>query len=94
MTDSSSADVSQPVEPGKPFTPQRRHLMWAAAVVVGLFLLLLGHNLFVDVPLIISKKTTYITEPLTPDGTRVDYLRDGTVEISPEMQKPTITATA
>ena len=46
-------------------------IMWVVALV-GAFVV--WYNGFREVPLRISPETTYITEPLTADGKRVDYL--------------------
>ena len=43
--------------------------------------------LFRDTPLEISKETTYITEPLTADGKRVDYFRALELELYPPTMK-------
>lgn len=43
--------------------------------------------LFRDTPLEISKETTLITEPLTADGTRVDYFRAIELELYPPNMK-------
>ena len=46
-------------------------IMWVSALV---FMFLFWYNGLRSVPLKISPETTYITEPLTADGKRVDYL--------------------
>ena len=56
---------------------RRRRVRFAVAAACLSFVLLLvavvALNLFYSLPLRISKETTYIIEPLTPDGKRVDY---------------------
>lgn len=57
--------------------PKRRSIalyVWLGLCVLMLIAFLTMY-LFTDSSLHISPETTYITEPLTPDGTRVDYLR-------------------
>ena len=44
-----------------------------ALVLIAILLVFLYANLLYTPPLRISRETTYITEPLTSDGTRVDY---------------------
>ena len=66
-----------------PIDVQVQHPHWLLRLLcrpisigILLFAILLGFlyaNLFWSPPLRISKETTYITEPLTSDGTRVDY---------------------
>jgi hypothetical protein len=71
---SPSHSATPPVD--VPELPQRRPWRWILAltfVVIALGLGGLAINLFTDVPLTISKETTYITEPLTADGKWVDY---------------------
>jgi hypothetical protein len=67
--------ASQP-DDSKPWLSRRR--FWTVLVGGGLTLLLvLAAAVYItyvsDVPLVISRETTYLTEPLTADGTRVDY---------------------
>ncbi|MEZ6056430.1 MAG: DUF1559 domain-containing protein [Planctomycetaceae bacterium] len=55
------------------FQPQRRHFVWTGVLLLFVFLGCWGVNLLTDVPLVVSKETTFITSPLTPDGKYVDY---------------------
>jgi hypothetical protein len=72
--------MSAPEQPmtaaGEADPPQRRPWRWILALTIAVVALAttgLALNLFTDVPLTISQETTYITEPLTPDGQWVDY---------------------
>lgn len=66
-----------PSIPSIPGVARRRFWRWLG---IGLLLLLVVAGVMVhvfyirDVPLKVSTETTYITEPLTADGQRVDYL--------------------
>lgn len=66
---------------------RRRQVVCIVALLV-LFALLLSvvgyFCLFCSVPLEISKETTYLTEPLTPDGKKVDYLAAWEKEMYPD----------
>jgi len=66
--------VNAPTPTAQPRKLSRRFWVWTGIFSVAFVLLVTALcNLFLDVPLRISKETTYITEPLTADGTRVDY---------------------
>ena len=57
----------------------------ALLVLFALLLTVVGYFcLFCSVPLEISKETTYLTEPLTPDGKKVDYLAAWEKETYPD----------
>ncbi len=56
--------------------PKKRWLkrvFYAVLLVCVLFLFYVPTMLFTDIPPRISKETTYLTEPLTADGKRIDY---------------------
>ncbi len=60
----------------KSWLTKQRFWAWLVVFVIGLvfvFSVLFYFGYVLDVPLEISPETTYITEPLTADGTRVDY---------------------
>ncbi len=67
----------RPVEGSVEHGSQRRRQLGCIAAGLGLLVVLLMVTVYLcvfrSVPLRISKETTYITEPLTPDGKRVDY---------------------
>ena len=71
---------------------KRRKSLWRMLLIYGSVLLVMAGvmvwaSLFRSVPLKISKQTTYITEPLTEDGKRVDYFK----AIEQEYYKPEMT---
>lgn len=70
--------ASHPTHPNdeKSWLTKQRFWVWLVAFVIGLvfvFTVLFYFSYVLDVPLEISPETTYITEPLMADGTRVDY---------------------
>ena len=64
---------TKPPTPEPPKHRPRRGILTIAGAVFALLVAALAVNFFRDVPLRISKETTYITEPLTSDGKWVDY---------------------
>lgn len=70
-------------------TPKRRFTMLQSCLVSMVFCIALVGTagyllLFRSMPLKISKETTHITEPLTADGTRVDYFAAWEQDFYPE----------
>ncbi|MGD9127600.1 MAG: DUF1559 domain-containing protein [Planctomycetia bacterium] len=64
-----------------------RRFWWACLLLIIPLWLLIWISFFHKVPLEISKETTYITEPLTPDGKLVDYFHAMEQEIYPPGMK-------
>ena len=73
---SEAHDNQNPAGPSvRKKVPLWKILLSLGAVLLFMFGLLVWACLFREIPLEISKETTYITEPLTEDGKRVDYFR-------------------
>ncbi|MGD9126386.1 MAG: hypothetical protein PVH19_03320, partial [Planctomycetia bacterium] len=64
-----------------------KKLLLGSLFILGLLVLLVWICLFRDVPIEISKETTYITEPLKSDGKQVDYFRAIELETYPPNMK-------
>ncbi|MFO7906946.1 MAG: DUF1559 domain-containing protein [Pirellulaceae bacterium] len=77
---SPAPEVEQGTDPDR-----RMRYFWRVAGLI-LVLLIAGtiYRQFTSIPLRISKKTTHITEPLTPDGKHVDYFAAIEQEAYPE----------
>lgn len=89
---SDSATAVEEITKPQPVPPKRRSgCFWRLLKVAGVLFVLLAIFIYWNFlrwpELKISRETTYITEPLTADGTRVDYLAAYEREFyPPEMQ--------